>query len=430
MKYPDISHWRPVADWGNVKKNAVFLISKATQGTSYTDPTLDRFIKGCEANKIPYWLFTFLVKGDGKEQAKYMVDKCKGKIGKYFVGYIIDAEKDHQTGTKPTDGQVCNALEYLASLNFKWGLYTGYADYSFYSKAIAKAKAGTNGFFWEARYGKNNGSYSDKYPCHSGVDLHQFTSLGVCAGISGKCDLNRLTGTKKESWFTTPIASESGSNASDANHSDRPTLRYGDTGSAVKTAQTCLFEKGFYTGSIDGIFKQLTLDAVKAFQKSKGLDVDGVIGPKTWTELEKEGEVSIKTYSLKKDGEKSLSDNFKVKEFRCKDGSDKILIDVNFVKNLLQKIRDHFGAAVTINSAYRTASYNKKVGGASKSYHTKGQAFDIVVKGYTPAEVAKYAATLGIKGIIQYNSFVHVDSRGVKYWARNNNGKITVKSKF
>ena len=39
-------------------------------------------------------------------------------------------------------------------------------------------------------------------PCHSGVDLHQFTSMGSCPGISGKCDLNRLTGTKDETWFT------------------------------------------------------------------------------------------------------------------------------------------------------------------------------------------------------------------------------------
>lgn len=138
--------------------------------------------------------------------------------------------------------------------------------------------------------------------------------------------------------------------------------------------------------------------------------------------------MSVKTYSLSKDGETSISNNFKVKEFRCKDGSDSILIDVDFVQNYLQKIRDHFGAAVTINSAYRTTAHNKKVGGATNSYHLKGQAFDIVVSGHTPAEVAKYAQTLGIKGIIQYNSFVHVDSRTSKYWARNDNGKVSTVS--
>ncbi|MBO5208472.1 MAG: glycoside hydrolase family protein [Lachnospiraceae bacterium] len=138
----------------------------------------------------------------------------------------------------------------------------------------------------------------------------------------------------------------------------------------------------------------------------------------------------IVEYSLSRDGNKYIAKNFQVKEFRCKDGSDKILVDVDFVKDKLQKIRDHFGAPVTINSAYRTVTYNKKVGGASKSYHMAGQAFDIVVKGKTPAEVARYAQQIGVTGIIQYNSFVHVDSRNTKYWARNDNGKVTVKSGF
>lgn len=140
--------------------------------------------------------------------------------------------------------------------------------------------------------------------------------------------------------------------------------------------------------------------------------------------------MSVKTYSLSKDGERNISPNFKIKEFRCKDGSDKILIDTDFVQNYLQKIRDHFGAAVTVNSGYRTAAYNKKVGGAANSYHVKGQACDIVVKGHTPLEVARYSQSLGIMGIIQYNNFVHVDSRAKKYWARDNSGKVTVKTGF
>lgn len=139
---------------------------------------------------------------------------------------------------------------------------------------------------------------------------------------------------------------------------------------------------------------------------------------------------SVKKFSLKTDGEKKVSENFKVKEFRCKDGSDDILIDVDFVRNKLQKIRDHFGAPITINSAYRTATWNKKQKGAAKSYHLTGQAFDIVVKGHTPLEVARYAQALAINGIIQYNTFVHIDSRAKQYWAINNNGNVTPKKGF
>ncbi len=138
----------------------------------------------------------------------------------------------------------------------------------------------------------------------------------------------------------------------------------------------------------------------------------------------------IREYSLAADGSKQISKNFKVKEFRCKDRDDKILIDVDFVKERLQKIRDHFGVPVTINSAFRTPKYNAKVKGAKGSYHLQGRAFDIVVKGHTPREVARYAQTLGIRGIIQYNTFVHIDSRTDRYWARNDNGKVTKVNDF
>ena len=51
--------------------------------------------------------------------------------------------------------------------------------------------------------------------------------------------------------------------------------------------------------------------------------------------------MAIKAYSYAKDGNRKLSANFAVKEFRCKDVSDPIFIDDELV-TLLQKIRDHF----------------------------------------------------------------------------------------
>ncbi len=140
--------------------------------------------------------------------------------------------------------------------------------------------------------------------------------------------------------------------------------------------------------------------------------------------------IGVQTYSKAKDGNTKISENFKVKEFACKDGSDKILIDITFVQGHLQDIRTHFGKPVTVNSGYRTDSYNKKVGGATNSYHKKGRAFDISIKGVTPKEVAKYAASIGVPGVIQYNTFTHVDSRDTKYWARNDNGKVTKVTSF
>ena len=62
--------------------------------------------------------------------------------------------------------------------------------------------------------------------------------------------------------------------------------------------------------------------------------------------------MAIKQYSLKADGAKLLAPGFKVREFRCRDGSDVVMIDESLVM-LLQCIREHFGKPVTITSAIR-----------------------------------------------------------------------------
>lgn len=125
--------------------------------------------------------------------------------------------------------------------------------------------------------------------------------------------------------------------------------------------------------------------------------------------------INVKAYSKSKDGTKYLSKNFRVKEFACKDGSDPIFISPELVE-VLQKIRDHFGKAVVINSAYRTAQYNKKVDGATYSQHLYGTAADIKISGVKPADVAAYAETLlpNTGGIGIYPTFTHVDVRAVK----------------
>ena len=138
---------------------------------------------------------------------------------------------------------------------------------------------------------------------------------------------------------------------------------------------------------------------------------------------------TVKTYSVKKDGSTYLSNNFKVKEFACNDGSDTVLISDDLVE-LLQKIRDHFRVAVTINSGYRTSTYNKKVGGATNSQHVKGTAADIVAKGVDPLTVAKYAEYLmpNSGGIGVYQTFTHVDVRTSRSRWDNRSGSEVVVS--
>ena len=124
---------------------------------------------------------------------------------------------------------------------------------------------------------------------------------------------------------------------------------------------------------------------------------------------------TVKVYSKAKDGSKALSANFKVREFACSDGTDTIFIAPALV-TVLQQIRDHFKAPVTINSGYRTEAKNKAVGGAAYSQHKYGTAVDITVKGVAPKDVAAYAETIlvGMGGIGIYDTFTHIDVRKTK----------------
>ena len=63
-------------------------------------------------------------------------------------------------------------------------------------------------------------------------------------------------------------------------------LRYKSRGTKVKELQEALNELGFDTGIPDGIFGRGTERAVKDFQRSVGLDDDGVVGNMTWKAIE------------------------------------------------------------------------------------------------------------------------------------------------
>lgn len=80
-------------------------------------------------------------------------------------------------------------------------------------------------------------------------------------------------------------------------HTEKPSnpraLYYGCSGSRVKSLQRALKAAGCYKGSIDGVYGDLTYDAVKKYQYQKGLKADGIAGTKTLASLNKNTNVTI-----------------------------------------------------------------------------------------------------------------------------------------
>lgn len=108
--------------------------------------------------------------------------------------------------------------------------------------------------------------------------------------------------------------------------------------------------------------------------------------------------------------------NFTPKEIACK-GDGSLFIDMKAM-DALQKFRTAVGVPVIINSAYRSEKHNKAMGGSPNSQHLLGKAFDIrITKDLDRDTIHKAAKAAGFKGIGDYQTFVHIDTRDTPaYW--------------
>jgi hypothetical protein len=79
----------------------------------------------------------------------------------------------------------------------------------------------------------------------------------------------------------------------------------------------------------------------------------------------------------------------------------------------LQRLRMRLGVPLQILSAYRDPAHNARVGGAKRSYHMRGLAFDIRVDNIDPAALIEAAHAEGFRGFGTYprQGFVHIDTR-------------------
>ena len=89
-----------------------------------------------------------------------------------------------------------------------------------------------------------------------------------------------VAGSKTLSAIASAVARKGGTSAS-SGYPSGTTLKLNSQGTSVTQLQTDLKQLGYYYGSITGNFGDKTEDAVKEFQKDKGLPADGVAGSRT-----------------------------------------------------------------------------------------------------------------------------------------------------
>lgn len=211
-------------------------------------------------------------------------------------------------------------------------------------------------------------------------------------------------------------------------------LQRGDRGDDVRALQRELNALGADPPvDVDGIFGPGTEQAVRLFQASVGLAVDGLVGPRTWFEINGEGEppedgagdaaVGTMTPAARLAGHYDHYDevdaeawaarwpNFTPREIACRGGGS-LLVDEDALDRL-QDLRDRIGRPMVVNSGYRSPEHNHRVGGAAHSRHMQGIAFDIGMAGHDPRRFVRAARACGFRGFGFYRggSFIHIDTR-------------------
>ena len=108
--------------------------------------------------------------------------------------------------------------------------------------------------------------------------------------------------------------------------------------------------------------------------------------------------------------------NFSPAEIACR-GTGKLLVNEPALDKL-QALRDRLGKPLIVRSAYRSPEHNRAVGGATRSKHLDGAAFDIAMSNHDPVTFEAAARAVGFLGFGFYprSGFMHVDLGPVRQW--------------
>lgn len=282
LKGIDVSRHQKNIDWAKVKSSGIDVaIIRTSYGMKQTDDKAIYNIEEALKNGIEIGIYHF-VYADSKEEVEKNAEKfysvCKPYLKQIKFGCWCDWEydTDKRNGNRFNKDQrtelvkvFCEKCKSLGMPNV--GVYanpdyllTKFGDLSAYP-------------LWIAKYGKKPSTSQWNFV------MWQYSSKGNVVGIKGSVDLDEVY-TGEETKQDAPQHIQS-----------RRVLKYTlpmMVGSDVVHCQRILQNLGYDLGKTgaDGKFGKKTEEAVKQFQNERGLVVDGIVGVKTWTMLEKYSE--------------------------------------------------------------------------------------------------------------------------------------------
>ena len=191
----DVSSWQTGIDTYSI--DADFVISKATEGTTYVNPDCDRAYQGALRSGKKVGVYHYASGGNATEEAKFFVNNIKGYIGDAIL--ILDFEGNainrgvawaktwldtvyNLTGVKPLiymSNSVVNRFDWSSVREGNYGLWNA----GYYDGYITKY-----GYISNPPLIGSLGAWSD---C---IAMYQYTSSGRLPGWSGNLDFNIFYG--------------------------------------------------------------------------------------------------------------------------------------------------------------------------------------------------------------------------------------------
>ncbi len=280
----DISEWQSGVDYARaVSEGGVeFAILRAGYSTS-RDDMFETHYRGF-SSRVPVgaYLYSYAKTVDEAEaEASAMLNICNGK--KFDLPLFIDMEESSVASLgKPKCTQIALAwCDKVSEAGYRAGVY---ANANWFRNYLDAAVIGKKYAIWCA-------AWSDSRPSEERTDIWQFGGevnyirSNAVAGVGQPIDQNYILNEEVLTGFVPAPPVEEVETEEEL--LKLPILQKGMEGDSVKALQILLDGLGFdvgYSGT-DGIFGTYTDAAVRRFQKTRGLDVDGIAGNDTWSAL-------------------------------------------------------------------------------------------------------------------------------------------------
>ena len=313
MKGIDVSNHNGKINWSEVKSDGVELVYiKATEGTTYQDLWLENHYQGAKSVGLFTGFYHFLVGTSQPEsQALNFYNTIKEKKSDLLPCLDIEV-----SGFDVGDYALRFLKKFKELSGMNMVIYTG----AYFSRDNLPLEIKKNYPLWLAHYGIEPWK-SNLFTLAGFTTLvgHQYTEKGKVNGISTDVDMNVFN----ENIFLNKVDTSINKSNSSINKNvdwlseylkswnwkewveklqrtigvniDKivgpitlkacTLLKKGMYGELVKRLQEVLKAYGFNCGDIDGIFGDNTYNAVVAFQKSRGLVADGIVGQNTWRKI-------------------------------------------------------------------------------------------------------------------------------------------------